>query len=262
MAHLHAKMCCQVFHQNTVVKSMVIEPHRKFIGHMLGTPFGAVESYISLLENNSSLLRSNIDGLDHDVKAIVQWMRQVHQEDKNGVKQLNGAPFITLLNSLIQFEGIPLPKNQNWWVNTVEATGTNDIGGSVLKHFSQAITTFFRWLILLVQVTEEAGLLIPLSAQQDNSQVFLTFSNNTQNVHELMQDFDDSLGSRILEASPQQKIAQFHIETIKLFANLCKNRNRNVTDHIFDNIESLGFKYPLLIRIISDETLPGICALL
>lgn len=114
MAHLHAKMCCQVFHQNTVVKSMVIEPHRKFIGHMLGTPFGAVESYISLLENNSSLLRSNIDGLDHDVKAIVQWMRQVHQEDKNGVKQLNGAPFITLLNSLIQFEGIPLPKNQNW----------------------------------------------------------------------------------------------------------------------------------------------------
>ena len=89
---------------NHTVGKKQLEVHRDFIGLMLGTDFGVVNTYSALFTDNDSLLR---ELQDEDFRLVTGWMSKMHHDD------LRGATFIDLLGCLTTSNQQPIPANQN-----------------------------------------------------------------------------------------------------------------------------------------------------
>ena len=68
-----------------------MQTHRAFIGLMLGTNFGVVDTYSSLFTDNTVLLQ---ELRDEDFRLVSAWMCNMHQDG------LRGARFIDLFRCL------------------------------------------------------------------------------------------------------------------------------------------------------------------
>ena len=75
----------------------VEQDHRSFVGLMLGTDFGVVNTYRALFADNGPLLTVLTDD---DFKLVAGWMRKMHQDG------LRGARFIDLLSCLTISNGV------------------------------------------------------------------------------------------------------------------------------------------------------------